>query len=258
MPQRPRRHTTAPRVYEIAADLRSRIEANEFPPGSRLPSTRVLSQRYGISEQAIARVMRELKNEGLVVGRKGAGVFVREWNPLTYWPQSEFQKRPSGVDIFRALLDEQGLDGVQNIEVYTESPTEAIRARLQLAREEVAVRRRTSLIDGKPYYTDDSYVALDLVEGSDWMHDGSIERGTNQVLAELGYELVEAIDEIYIRMPKPDETERLALSEGTPVAELISTAHDASGRPIQVTVCVLPGDRQKIVYQRIKPQEEGA
>ena len=90
------------------------------------------------------------------------------------------------------------------------------------------------------------------------MHDGSIERGTNQVLAELGYELVEAIDEIYIRMPKPDETERLALSEGTPVAELISTAHDASGRPIQVTVCVLPGDRQKIVYQRIKPQEEGA
>ncbi|MET9016892.1 GntR family transcriptional regulator [Streptomyces olivaceoviridis] len=251
MQKRSHRHDTTPRVNEIAADLRSRIDAGEFPPGTKLPSTRMLAAHYEISGQAIARVVALLKADGVVEGKQGAGVFVRKWEPLVYRPQSEFKRLPPNVDVFTNLLSGEDRDGSQTIAVSTELPDEAVRARLQLAEGElVAVRRRTSFVDGEPYGTDDSFVALRLVEGSDWMREGSVERGTNAVLAELGHELVKALDEIYVRMPKPAETERLALSPGTPVAELISTGHDAEGKPVQVTVCLLRGDRHVIIYER--------
>lgn len=258
MPNR-RRSDTAPRIHEIAADLRSRIDSGEFPPGSKLPSTRMLSEHYDISGQAIARVIALLKGDGVVEGRQGAGVFVRAWQPLVYRPQSEFRRKPPTVDIYTNLLDSEGRDGGQTIEVDVITPEEPVRRRLQLAEgEQVAVRRRTSYVDGdEPFASDDSYVPLKLVEGSEWMTEDSVERGTNQVLAELGAELVQALDEIYIRMPKPGEVERFKLSPGTPVAELISTNHDADGRPAQVTICILPGDRHVIVYERDKQQEAG-
>lgn len=258
MPNRPRRSDTAPRVHEIASDLRSRIDAGEFPPGSKLPSTRVLSEHYEISGQAIARVVALLKADGVVEGRQGAGVFVRTWQPLVYRPQSEFRKKPPTVDIFTNLLDTEGRDGEQTLEVDTLVPDEHIRRRLQLPEGElVAVRRRTSYVDGEPFATDDSYVPLRFVEGSEWMTPGSVERGTNQVLNELGHELVQALDELYIRMPKPPEVERLGLTAGTPIGELISTGHDQAGLPIQVTTCILPGDRHVVVYERNKyPQED--
>ncbi|MFJ7422441.1 GntR family transcriptional regulator [Streptomyces uncialis] len=251
------RSDTTPRIHEIAADLRTRIDAGEFPPGGKLPSTRELSGQYDISAQAIARVVSLLKSDGLVEGRQGAGVFVRTWRPLVYRPQSEFRRKPPTVDIFTNLLESEGRDGSQSIEVGTCLPTESIRRRLQLAEgEPVAVRRRTSFVGGQePFATDDSYVPLSLVEGSEWMAAGSIERGTNQVLAELGRRLVTALDELYIRMPRPEEVERLKLRAGTPIAELISTGHDDDGRPVQVTSCILPGDRHVVVYERTAPKE---
>ncbi|MEJ1197757.1 MULTISPECIES: GntR family transcriptional regulator [unclassified Streptomyces] len=253
-----RRPDTAPRVHEIASDLRIRIDAGEFPPGSKLPSTRMLSEHYDISGQAIARVISQLKADGVVEGRQGAGVFVRTWQPLVYRPQSEFRRKPPTVDIFKNLLASEGRDGGQTIEVTTVVPDEAIRRRLQLDEGELtAVRRRTSYVDNdEPFATDDSYVPLKLVEGSEWMTEGSVERGTNQVLAELGAELVQALDELYVRMPKPAEVERLKLSAGTPIAELITTGHDREGRPVQVTTCILPGDRHVVVYERTKPPKD--
>jgi GntR family transcriptional regulator len=41
------------RYEEIADDLLRRIEAGEFPPGSRLPSRRDLIARYGVTEPVI-------------------------------------------------------------------------------------------------------------------------------------------------------------------------------------------------------------
>ncbi|MFE2445461.1 GntR family transcriptional regulator [Streptomyces sp. NPDC059426] len=258
MPNRSRPSTT-PRIHEIASDLRTRIDGGEFAAGSKLPSTRELTEQYDISAQAIARVVSLLKADGVVEGRQGAGVFVRAWRPLVYRPQSEFRRKPPTVDIFTSLLESEGRDGSQSIEVETQLPSEAVRQRLQLPEgEPVAVRRRTSYVDNQePFATDDSYVPLKLVEGSEWMTPGSVDRGTNQVLAELGCKLVRALDEMYIRMPRPDEVKRLKLPAGTPIAELISTGHDRNGHPVQVTSCILPGDRHVVVYERVAPGEEG-
>ncbi|MGH8880207.1 MAG: GntR family transcriptional regulator, partial [Stackebrandtia sp.] len=62
----------------IAADLRHAIHDGEYRPGHQLPSGSVLMARYGVARQTVQNAIDLLRAEGLVIGRSGAGWFVRE------------------------------------------------------------------------------------------------------------------------------------------------------------------------------------
>ncbi|WP_146057239.1 UTRA domain-containing protein, partial [Streptomyces sp. SM14] len=82
------------------------------------------------------------------------------------------------------------------------TPPQQIRDRLSLGDGGlVAARRRTRTIGDETYNIQDSHVPLEIVQGSEWMSPEDVSRGTNQILAELGYEIVHVLDEILIRMP---------------------------------------------------------
>jgi GntR family transcriptional regulator len=66
------------RYEEIADDLRKRIEAGEFPPGSRLPTRRELTAHYDVTEPVIDRAMQILRVLGVTETLAGVGVFVRD------------------------------------------------------------------------------------------------------------------------------------------------------------------------------------
>jgi GntR family transcriptional regulator len=66
------------RYEEIADDLRKRIEAGEFPPGSRLPTRRELTAHYEVTEPVIDRAMQILRVLGVTETLAGVGVFVRD------------------------------------------------------------------------------------------------------------------------------------------------------------------------------------
>ena len=61
---------------ELLDDLRAAIVSGELPPGSRLPSGRVLARRYQLARNTVLAAIRDLQDEGLVVSRHGSGVFV--------------------------------------------------------------------------------------------------------------------------------------------------------------------------------------
>ncbi|MEV7423406.1 GntR family transcriptional regulator [Streptomyces sp. NPDC091212] len=62
----------------VAEDLRRRIETGEFAPGDPLPSRAALARGYGVGSNVAAAAVRALTADGLVKGRAGRGVFVRE------------------------------------------------------------------------------------------------------------------------------------------------------------------------------------
>lgn len=66
------------RYEEIAEDLRNKIQAGEFPPGSRLPSRSDLRATYAVSDSVIGKVMMLLRMEGLTETLEGVGVYVRQ------------------------------------------------------------------------------------------------------------------------------------------------------------------------------------
>ncbi|WP_181008743.1 GntR family transcriptional regulator, partial [Streptomyces sp. SM12] len=69
---------STPSYRRLADALRDRIAAGEIPPGAALPSRAELSAAYGVGSNVAAAAVRLLASEGLVQGRAGRGVFVRE------------------------------------------------------------------------------------------------------------------------------------------------------------------------------------
>lgn len=59
-------------------DLRRRIAAGEFAPGSQLPIQRDLAEYYGVSTQPVKAALLRLELAGEVVGHQGKGIFVAE------------------------------------------------------------------------------------------------------------------------------------------------------------------------------------
>lgn len=70
-----------PPYLQIADVLRQAIRNGEFAPGSQIPSTNDLTERYGVARNTVRSAVRQLTDEGLLVARHGSGVFVRSSLP---------------------------------------------------------------------------------------------------------------------------------------------------------------------------------
>lgn len=70
----------------IVADIRTRIASGEWPPGSVLPSTRLLleiyGERFGVKAAATVRkAVEQLQWEGVLIGHQGLQVTVANPQP---------------------------------------------------------------------------------------------------------------------------------------------------------------------------------
>lgn len=68
--------TGQPKYAQVAAELRRAISAGAFPVGSELPSTAKLTETYAVSTTVVRAAVRELRDEGLVLGQAGKAVYV--------------------------------------------------------------------------------------------------------------------------------------------------------------------------------------
>lgn len=246
-----------PMYRRIADDLRRQIVSGELTAGEQLPTQMELVERYGVARMTVRQAIRELVNEGLVVSRRPQGLFVRDGQPMIYRPQAEFRPRPASpeMDQYMTELHAEGRTPSQTIDVAIVQAPPVVARRLQVDEgTPVVVRRRVRSIDGIPHNINDSYFPLPLVDGSEVMSPADIARGANKVLAELGAEQVRALDEITVRMPAPDESQRLALDPGTPVAVHVCTGYTADDLPVRCVVNILAGDKHVIMFERIKPE----
>ncbi len=66
-----------PPYEQVASSLGAAIRTKKLAPGEKLPSHQRLTELYGFARATIQRALRELEDEGLVVSRKGSGVYVR-------------------------------------------------------------------------------------------------------------------------------------------------------------------------------------
>lgn len=248
-PQRGR----VPTYQQIANTYRSKITSGELGPGDQLPTERDIAEQFGCARQTASNGINVLVTEGLVVGRRPHGFFVRRREHMIYRPQAESRPQPDTpeMDRFCQQIIGEGRTPSQTIEVSMVAAPPDIASRLQVPEGELIVARtRVRSINGEPININDSHYPLDLVKSSEIMSPADIPRGTNQVLAELGFPQERAIDEIFVRMPTPDETRRLDLGLGTPIAVHYATGYTTAGRAVRCTRNVLPGDRHVIVSER--------
>jgi GntR family transcriptional regulator len=241
-----------PAYRRIADDFRRQITSGELAPGSVLPSQAVLEQRYGVARMTVRAALDDLANEGLITSQQGKSATVRGRRHMVHRPQADHEPRTSStMDRFMALFEQAERQPSQTIDVAVVGAPRLIADRLRIepgAR--VVARRRVRSLDGEPFNINDTYYPYELAIQTEIMDPADIPGGSNHVFERLGYREARDIDEIYILMPTPDETRRLQLSAGTPVACHYLTAYTADDLPLFCDVFVLPGDRHVIVYER--------
>jgi GntR family transcriptional regulator len=244
-----------PNYQRIANDIRGRIASGELAPGDLLPSQHELERQYGVARMTVRQAITALVNEGLVTSQQGKGVIVRDRKHMVYRPQAEYEPRISReMDRFMSYLAKDGRKPSQTIDVGVVNAPPVVAQRLGIEPgSPVVVRKRVRSLDGEPFNINDTYYPYELAKGTEIMSPADIPRGSNFVLADHGYAEVRAVDEIYVRMPQPEEVQRLHLPPGTPVAAHFVTGYTAKDEPIRCDLFVLPGDRHVILFERIHP-----
>ena len=61
---------------QVAGELRRAIADGEAKPGERLPPARDLAAVLGVNTNTVLRALRQLRDEGLLVFRRGRGITV--------------------------------------------------------------------------------------------------------------------------------------------------------------------------------------
>ena len=234
-----------PPYRQIADHLRAAIYGQELPPGAQLPSERELVQRFGTAPQTVRQALNLLKGEGLVIGRPGRGVFVREKPPFVhrleaarrFVTQAREQERAAEARLLGVVTAPASPDVAEHLGL---SPDASI-----------VVRRYLLLLDDDPFQLSESHfpahIAEDTIVASpENVSPGAIDRDLKE---RHGLEPARYLDELTVRMPLPDEVKLLRLLPGTPLSTVLRTYFDPSGTPFEVARYTLPGDRTTLVYE---------
>ena len=95
---------------QISEQLRHLILSGRYEPGTKLPSSRELSQLLQVNRNTISNALEVLRNEGLVEIRHGVGIFVKRSSSPPAQEISETLK----VIARRALKDARGIGYNEN------------------------------------------------------------------------------------------------------------------------------------------------
>lgn len=67
---------------QLASRLRARLLRDEFRPGDKLPTEQALCRQYGVSRTVVREALATLRANGLVIARRGSGVFAARRSEL--------------------------------------------------------------------------------------------------------------------------------------------------------------------------------
>ena len=74
------------KYIEIADDIRSKIKGGKYTYGQKLPYEYVLCVTYHCNKETMKKALDILVKEGLIIRRRGAGTFVKDYDPSSDSP----------------------------------------------------------------------------------------------------------------------------------------------------------------------------
>ena len=236
----------------IAADLRDDIMSGELRPGANLPSTIQLRARFEASNATVQKALQLLKEEGLVLGRAGAAVTVREHRQRTIRPAASLAAPAAdGPFPWLTAVAKHGADArIVLLDVKETRPPADVRAALGLPDDGVALLRgQLVLIDDEPAELVKSYYPLDIARGTPLTERRRINGGTPALLTELGHPPRRSVDRVSARVPTQEQFQALRLPSNLPVLCTLRVVYTDHGRAIEATAMVKAGHLYELQYE---------
>jgi GntR family transcriptional regulator len=241
-----------PRQQQIAANLRALILSGDLGTDDKLPSTADLMAEYDVTNQTVQRALKILKDEGFVEGKSGLGVFVLARQPVVVRASHYPAAAPQG-ESYPWISDNarRGRLGSVDLRWVAERPAPAqVASAFGVEVHSLVVgRHQLLLLDEEPAELVWSYYPVDIARGTRLAEPKKIRGGTPAVLAELGFPLRQAVDQVGARLATVDEFVALKLPMDMPVLRQFRVVYSDDDRPVEATVMVKAGQQYEIQYQ---------
>lgn len=237
------RNTFEPLYYQIRENIREKINNNEYPPCSMIPSEAELCEYYGVSRVTVRRAILDLVQEGLLNRGKGKGTFVSESYGLT---------TVNGVQSFtQELLGLNMRPSAKLLGCKIRTADSALRNALGLSEgEKVATISRLRLVNNEPCMVEVMNFPYKLVPGIETqdLNQSIYHLLKNKYQCEVIY-AQDIMEPIII-----GEYESKLLELTMPSAGLRTNrlGRDANNVPIEYSTHIIPGKKCTLVFDHTK------
>jgi GntR family transcriptional regulator, nutrient-sensing system regulator len=225
-----------PKYYVVKRHLLELI--GSLPPGSPVPTERVLTAQLGTSRTTVRQALSELVGEGRLVRRQGSGTYVAE--PKVSWPlqMTSFTEQASATGYSSSTRLLEAVRAKADDEIATRL---AVRPGAS-----VYVIERLRLVDDTPMAVETSHLSAARFPGliAELRRTSSLYRALSQT---YGVQPVEAEETIETASASPREAELLEVDTGAPILVLGRHSFDADGAPIEYVRSWYRGDRYTFV-----------
>jgi GntR family transcriptional regulator len=240
------------RYREIASDLQRKIDANELPPGEKLPSDAQLCDEYDASRNTVREAVRLLVTRGVLEKQAGKGTFVLPKRE----PFSTVVTVDTGFGGFEGTVDTpKGEMSVTTpkVEIQQAPPTIASELGLE-AGSPVVIRHQQRLIGGELWSMQTSYYPMRFVTdgASGLLQVQDIAGGVRKYLeGALSIKEIGSHDTMKVRVPNAGEADAFGIPDDgwISVFETRQIGVDTSGNPVRVTISVYPADRNEFAME---------
>lgn len=230
------RQHAVPLYLQLKRLLETEIADGTFPPHSRVPSERELSEQYRISRMTARQAIAELIQEGRLYTSAGKGTFVAE---------PKISQSMQSLTSFSEEMRARGLTPTTRLlrrELLPAGPVVAHRLRLA-EQSPVVCLQRLRLANEEPMALETAFLAFDGMERLLTLDlEGSLYARLRQ---EFNIIPLEAFQEFEARLAQPHESTLLHIDEGAPVLILQRTTYDGAQRPFEYVQSVYRGDRYR-------------
>ncbi|MDQ2811532.1 MAG: GntR family transcriptional regulator [Actinomycetota bacterium] len=238
---------------QLADELRTRIETGFYGAGSMLPAEPTLAGEFGVGRQTVNHALQLLRGEGLVHGRRGVGMVVRELPPITSHRLERLQQvnreTRDGRGAFQFELESLGITSKSEVEVTREVPPADVAELLNVEAGGAALARKRRMFGNDiPIQLATGWYPLDIAGDTQIEQVDTGVGGTYSRLGELDHAPARFSERIKIRLATDTEAVFLQLDTEQRVYEIQHLAYDASGRVVEAQFHIMPAHAWELVY----------
>lgn len=237
-----------PLYLQIARTLKQEIMSGDFPVGSLLPTESDLCQRFSVSRYTVRGALGQLRDDGLVSSRRGAGTVVI--------PPPSIGSRNFGAMSIEDLLHfaSGSYITIQWIKMVTVDEALAKRTGFEEGDEWLSVRALGFNVGSDiPLGLAEYYIHRDFAGVSRLLesHKAPI---FPLIEAMFGVVMAEVRQEICATLVGPEAAQQLLVETGSSALEVRHTYKLANGKIAQLTINTHPSDRYRhaVTMRRVK------
>jgi len=233
------RSSPLPAYYQVAQDLRRRLEQGQWRTGERITPELVLARTYGVSRVTVRQALAELVKDDLLERKPGSGTYVRPLQQPIVWDLN------LTLGAYAARIRELGFSNRAEIleSGLIDAPPEHLRSALDLGLgSQVAYLLRRILINEQPVATYRSWFDVSMVPGIERSPgaEGSL---SDTLKHEYGYVPVRSEQSLEVVRSTREEALLVGATGDAPLMVITSTSYLADGRPLEHARMTWLGDR---------------